>query len=589
MSRKIVENYFMHVGRSYYRSPEFDAERARLKKKDIDLEATSQFGIGILSCFMVADRFEVETYRTGHTPLHITIEGPTKYFTIKLLNSPPVTPFPLKPASDLKDGPPLHPGTRVTVHLRPDTKLSVFQVLERFAVNIEYELHVHTVRAVKPVKILPRRWESKRIRLSDFPSATGDYEYYPFDTRWGMSEEVTPRPSASKSLQKVLTPSFVEFQEYDFSRHLRGRAWLWLLKGEDGEPCPRRGYLRMADDIELAGLPKFIGDFAYLFPKHGEFGDDVFDALRASRQKPLDNKSIGYRVLIEGIADYNNVTEEQAESDMEYFIRKWNVLSPEEREAACDSLEAQRWNSPKWFESSKVPEELLTKSFRWSTRQLNFEKRHVLTSLPQAVALHGIFMPGGFIKWDPMNGYARKLRLLPVPGGLQMDLRSHLAPSPAANRLFVDMKEAENTAVLFARAVLRHVLQLAGKSWRDTDWQTWVDSFIDSIGSLYFWPKAIRGEMELLERSFQYSMLDDAERVYMSREQLVEKYGRWVPLRSKNRPGLNISDERTLLLLSQKSKRKRKDTWEVDMESSVSIEVDTLKTLKRNWLNEMGE
>lgn len=44
MSRKIVENYFMRVGRSYYRSREFDSERARLNKRGYSLKPHLNLG-----------------------------------------------------------------------------------------------------------------------------------------------------------------------------------------------------------------------------------------------------------------------------------------------------------------------------------------------------------------------------------------------------------------------------------------------------------------------------------------------------------------------------------------------------------------
>src|SRR5262249_16727428 len=85
MSLRVVEQYFLRVGRSYYRSPEFEVERLRLEKHGIELDASSQFGIGILSCFLVGERFDIDTYQFGHDPLSITVEGPTKYFVIRKL------------------------------------------------------------------------------------------------------------------------------------------------------------------------------------------------------------------------------------------------------------------------------------------------------------------------------------------------------------------------------------------------------------------------------------------------------------------------------------------------------------------------
>ena len=196
MSRKIVENYFMRVGRSYYRSPEFDAERARLKKKGIDLEATSQFGIGILSCFMVADRFEVETYRVNNRPLHITIEGPTKYFTIKLLPEPPRTDFPIIPTTDLEDGPPLRPGTRITVHLRRDEQVKVHETLNTFAVNVDYDIRVYQSADPHQQTISRRRWEPEQPWLNTLKIDSARFH------KAGKAEETT----ILENLNDVLAP-----------------------------------------------------------------------------------------------------------------------------------------------------------------------------------------------------------------------------------------------------------------------------------------------------------------------------------------------------------------------------------------------
>jgi hypothetical protein len=56
MDEHIIRNYFTVAGVSYYRSAEFE-------RQHLDFEPISRFGIGILSCFMVADRLFVRTYR----------------------------------------------------------------------------------------------------------------------------------------------------------------------------------------------------------------------------------------------------------------------------------------------------------------------------------------------------------------------------------------------------------------------------------------------------------------------------------------------------------------------------------------------
>ena len=55
MTQEIIQKFLLTVGSSRYQDPEF-------KKKYPDFCAISRFGIGVLSCFMIADNVEVVTY-----------------------------------------------------------------------------------------------------------------------------------------------------------------------------------------------------------------------------------------------------------------------------------------------------------------------------------------------------------------------------------------------------------------------------------------------------------------------------------------------------------------------------------------------
>ena len=89
MDMDIIRNYFTKVGRSYYKSPEFKKLRNKWKNKKIDFEPCSQFGIGFMSCFMIADKIEIETRRdygmgiNNGEPLLIEINGTEGLFFIK--------------------------------------------------------------------------------------------------------------------------------------------------------------------------------------------------------------------------------------------------------------------------------------------------------------------------------------------------------------------------------------------------------------------------------------------------------------------------------------------------------------------------
>jgi hypothetical protein len=89
MDEKIVKNFFSKAGRSYYRSPEFEHERSKLRQHNKDFDPCSQFGIGFMSCFMLGDRIIIETkrdYGVGKLhgkPLIIEINGLGSLFVIK--------------------------------------------------------------------------------------------------------------------------------------------------------------------------------------------------------------------------------------------------------------------------------------------------------------------------------------------------------------------------------------------------------------------------------------------------------------------------------------------------------------------------
>ncbi|MEH2480236.1 hypothetical protein V1282_003593 [Nitrobacteraceae bacterium AZCC 2146] len=61
MDRYIIENFFLKVGRSYYKSSEFLRTRSFLRKKGFDFAPIAEFGIGVMAVFMLGDRIEVET------------------------------------------------------------------------------------------------------------------------------------------------------------------------------------------------------------------------------------------------------------------------------------------------------------------------------------------------------------------------------------------------------------------------------------------------------------------------------------------------------------------------------------------------
>lgn len=136
MSPAIIRDYFMRVGRSYYQSLAF-----RFKK--LSFRPVSQFGIGVLSCFMVADDLEVETVPDPlvHPPedqtvtpgTRLEIRGPHEFFVVRDLERP-------------------EPGTLVRVFLRRPLAEALDRLVGGFLSRVPYTVEVQDLDA-KPVEL----------------------------------------------------------------------------------------------------------------------------------------------------------------------------------------------------------------------------------------------------------------------------------------------------------------------------------------------------------------------------------------------------------------------------------------------------
>jgi hypothetical protein len=129
------------VGQSYYRSTDFLKHRVELCKQNLDFAPVSEFGIGFLSCFLLADRVKVETamaesWRTDTRKRTLLIDGPTRL--IRLIEEPNEGPTPWK-------------GTQVTLHLArgsrpvkaaPPSWGEIKQYIKRVCQELPYHLHL---------------------------------------------------------------------------------------------------------------------------------------------------------------------------------------------------------------------------------------------------------------------------------------------------------------------------------------------------------------------------------------------------------------------------------------------------------------
>jgi hypothetical protein len=98
MDRQWLEKYFLSVGISFYRS---DEVRAVNRDPRVEIGFISQFGIGFLSSFLVADKIVIQTRKGTSAGLMITVTSLKDYFDVRFLGD---------------DAP---KGTKVTLYLKP--------------------------------------------------------------------------------------------------------------------------------------------------------------------------------------------------------------------------------------------------------------------------------------------------------------------------------------------------------------------------------------------------------------------------------------------------------------------------------------
>lgn len=98
MDRQWLEKYFLSIGISFYQSDEVKTVNGDPR---IDIGFISQFGIGFLSSFLVAEKIVIKTRKGASPGLLITITSLKDYFDVRPL------------------GDDAHAGTEVTLHLKP--------------------------------------------------------------------------------------------------------------------------------------------------------------------------------------------------------------------------------------------------------------------------------------------------------------------------------------------------------------------------------------------------------------------------------------------------------------------------------------
>ncbi|MCK4796992.1 MAG: ATP-binding protein [Spirochaetes bacterium] len=140
MDKNTIERYFLKIGQSFYRSNDF-------LEQGVDFTPVNELGIGILSCFMIANRITIETKMDDSDPILIEIDDISDYFFVK-------------------NGTKKTTGTTITLFLKNEAKIKEINLKEEirhFARHLEFPVKIiepndekHTIENIgfKPDSIL---------------------------------------------------------------------------------------------------------------------------------------------------------------------------------------------------------------------------------------------------------------------------------------------------------------------------------------------------------------------------------------------------------------------------------------------------
>jgi len=246
MDEYIFENYFLQIGKSYYNSSE-------CRTRGVEIDPVSEFGIGILSTFMVASSFRVESRRKTLDPLNppapINVEIPTAYDY-----------FVRRPSSRVDI------GTKITLFLKsnhPFSSISLVEKISEIAPFIEYPIVIETSEKTVTYKpYLPGEKIYNANNLNEYFEVTFDNEKESIDgkmlvckSRFALSNySVFAQRGFSIPCNKLLPSSL--FDDIQASINLSGQYKISLSPNRS-DIVEDEKYKKLIDKIQYKFLEAF--------------------------------------------------------------------------------------------------------------------------------------------------------------------------------------------------------------------------------------------------------------------------------------------------------------------------------------------
>lgn len=306
MDAYTLERYFLQVGRSYYSSSDFNQFRVQLRKKNFDFAPVSEFGIGFLSTFLLADHVEVETamwepLRGDTAKRLLKMDGPTRLIRLD---------------EQRNDGAGRFKGTRITLFLSPkisrdeelvpasweEVKKYLIEICQDlpYSLNLEHlSVEGETIESIDPLALtvrVPAHLESATLRIP-----VDDEEF-------GIEGEI------------VLINPYVGMRAV---QSLTGKGGLAVVK-QDKDLRKRRGVSTL-DSVLLRGGFK-VGELVDL-PEHLDLQTASGARLRLTWRNRTNKRYLAPNLARNGLSDNDQVEAHVFRVWLTYLLEHVDKLS----------------------------------------------------------------------------------------------------------------------------------------------------------------------------------------------------------------------------------------------------------------------
>lgn len=136
-----INKYFLSIGNSYYNSDDFLVEKLQYANSKRDFTPISRFGIGILSCFIAADKIEVSTHSkfsekdSNVKPIRLSLKGINSFYVLQTDRD---IPNEMPSEHGFESGYRVDFGTTIAVRIKPkndDEGKNLLNILNQFLLN----------------------------------------------------------------------------------------------------------------------------------------------------------------------------------------------------------------------------------------------------------------------------------------------------------------------------------------------------------------------------------------------------------------------------------------------------------------------